>query len=505
MYESALALSVLVFGFVAVYFTRHPAFSVFHPLSYYCAFHGFIFVFRPILAYFMEYKAIYWLYDFIPSPADKLTVVLAANVGFLSFAFFCLRAGSAPMEFKRDAVIDEERRRLGGILPFVLLICLPVAVYSLLTSFSTTVEGGASTMVMDKATGAVVNTTGNGYLADAQLMLASCGALIAWIYRFRLVALLPLIGFVIIRAGSGGRGPFITALTSVCLLYLYEKRVRIPGPRVMIVVGLMLAAFTAVGQDRGRGIRETLGFAEASQVEAEKSTDKFLEGMDFANLEYFEYLVYVIPQRSHTYDYFLSNLQLFTEPVPRVLWSGKPIGAPIQLFKLWDYGNPIGMTSSLPGAGWTELGWIGVIIWCGLWGHAVGRIYTMFVRGPQHSLQTISYLIFLPVLIIAYRDGVLLTIAKQAMFFFLPVIVWYLLARYVALPTVPQMREFVRSRMAADAALAVSRANAGDSVAPVPGGSSRRTGGTSSPSPTTTTGAARRLAAVRLLREAGSA
>lgn len=501
MYESALALSVLVFGFVAAYYVRSPAFSVFHPLSYYCAFHGFIFVFRPVLAYFLEYKAIYWLYGFIPSPEDKLTVILAANLGFVSFAFFSLRAGSTPMVFKLDAFIDEERRRLGGILPFVLMICVPIATYSLYRSFNGIVSGAESTMILDKTTGAVVNTTGNGYLTDAQLMLASCGAFVAWIYRFKLLALLPLIGFVVIRAGTGGRGPFITALTSVCLLYLYEKRVRIPGARVMIVVGLILAAFTAVGADRGSGIRQFLGFQEESQVEAAVSQDKFLEGMDFANLEYFEYIVYVVPQRSHTYDYFLSNLQLFTEPVPRVLWPGKPVGPPIQLMKLWDYGNPIGMTSSLPGVGWQELGWVGVVIWCGLWGHAVGRIYTIYVRGPQYSLHTISYMIFLPVLIIAYRDGVVITIAKQSMFFFLPVIVWYLLARYISLPTVPQMREFVRSRMAAEEALlAVQGPNPENPSGPGSVPSEKRRRGPSRLTPA----AARREAALQALKEAGA-
>lgn len=450
MYELALCLSVLVFGFVVAYYMRSPAFSAFHPLLYYCAFHGLLFVVRPVFGYILDYQALYNLYGFTPSVQDKTTVILAATVGFLSFAFFSLRAGGVPMQFKQDAFIEEERRRLGAILPFVLMICLPLGLYSLSHSFSLTLSDSKGGMVLDRATGAMINTTGNGYLNDAQLMLASCGAFVAWIYRFRLLALLPLVVFVVFRAGSGGRGPFVTALTSVLLLYLYEKRLKYPGLRFAMAGTLMLAAFVSVGNDRGKSIREALGFEQQSEFVETGSDEKFLERMDFANMEFFEYIVYAVPQRTGTYDYFLSNLQLFTEPVPRVLWSGKPVGAPIQLFSLWNYGDPIGMTFSLPGAGWLEMGWLGVIIWCGLWGHFLGRVYTAYVNGPQHSLHTIGYMIFLPILIIAYRDGVLITIAKQALFFFLPVVIWHLLARYVAMPTVPEMRAFVAARLVVD-------------------------------------------------------
>jgi hypothetical protein len=244
-------------------------------------------------------------------------------------------------------------------------------------------------MIMDSATGTIVNTTGNGYLTEAQLMLASCGALVAWVYRFRLLAVLPLLGFVVLRAGTGGRGPFVTALVTVGLLYLYERRRRMPSLRV---VGLMVAvvlAFNSVGSDRGLAVRKALGNDTASAVfSRDRNNERFLEGMDFANMEFFEYLVYTIPQRTHTYGYFLDTLQIFTEPVPRVLWRGKPVGAPFNRIFLLDYGRAVGMTRSLPGQGWYSLGWLGVFIWCGLWGYGLGWIYRRYVESDQGSFRS---------------------------------------------------------------------------------------------------------------------
>ena len=59
MYLAALALSVVCFGLVTIYYLRGPSFSVFHPLTFYVSFHGFIFVFRPIVAWINDFNLIY--------------------------------------------------------------------------------------------------------------------------------------------------------------------------------------------------------------------------------------------------------------------------------------------------------------------------------------------------------------------------------------------------------------------------------------------------------------
>lgn len=442
MYETALAFSVLCLGGVGFYFLRSPYFSLFHPLTFYIAFHGFIFVIRPILALIYDYQYIYRGYDFTPSASDKLTVIVAANLGFLAFVFFCLRSGSVAMAFKQDVFAIAERNRLTRGFIWVAAICVPIGIYSLAILWQDAGQGIAhADMTFDMSTGVITNTTGNGYLAEAQLMLASCFAIVAWLFRFRIVAMMPLLFFVVFRAGTGGRGPFVTAMVTVGLLYLYEHRRKVITMRVGLLLVGAVVLFNLIGVDRGDALRRWIANDTTADVYEQADLKmRPLEGMDFGNLEYFEYLVYAIPQRTQTYGYFLDTLQLFTEPVPRVLWKDKPIGAPFNRIFLFDYGHPSGMTRSLPGQGWYSLGWLGVIIWCGIWGYALGAIYRRYVQGPQNVLHTASYMIFLPILLVAYRDGLLTTVARQGLFFLGPVVLWYLIARYLGVPTAQAMR-----------------------------------------------------------------
>lgn len=445
MYEAILALAVVCFLAVSVYYWRSPAFSVFHPLTFYLGFHGLLFVVRPILAWTRNYDGLYRVYQFTPSMSDKITVIAAATLGMLCFAFFSLRAGNSPMRFAEGGAMHEERRQLSQIFVWVLAICAPPATYSLYRSYAP--DGNLSSTILDRGTGVFINTTQSGYITDLQLLLVSLSVLIIWLGRFRWWSFLPLVAFIMLRAGTGGRGPFVAAAVSAGLLYLYEKRIRYPGLGVVLATIAVFAGFSAVGSDRGASIRQALGIEEQSfYATNSERADRFLESMDFGNMEFFEYIVYVVPQRSGTYDYFLDNLQIFTEPVPRILWPGKPIGAPIKRFELFDYGYPIGMTRSLPGEGWHALGWLGVLIWCGLWGHVLGRIYTRFVSGEQSTFKIAAYMIFLPTLVIGLRDGLLLTMVRQVGAYLAPVVLWYIAARLFGVPSIVQFQAAMRHR-----------------------------------------------------------
>ncbi|PLK27032.1 O-antigen polymerase [Novosphingobium sp. TH158] len=440
MYELALGFGFIMSLSILVFFVRHQAFSLFHPLTLYSAFHFLIFVIRPILAVLLEYNSVYRGYGFMPTLWDKTTVILAANLGFASFAFFCLRSGNVPVSFRADRLTLEERKRLTQLFVWVLAICGPIAVYSLARNFSGQLYEG---IVLDRGTGTMINTKSNGYLTDAQLMLAPMCAVIAWLGRFRLVSLLPMITFVIMRGSMGGRGPFVAALVMLLLFYLYEKRIRYPALRLALAGAAVAALFNWIGEDRGESLREVIGLQQAEEVFVDgEDHAKFMETMDLANMEFFEYIVWVVPQRSGTYDYFLNNLQIFTEPVPRVLWPGKPIGAPIMRVRLWEYGSPIGMTSSLPGMGWLSMGWLGVIIWCGLWGHVLGYVYRRYWESDQSTIKTAAYMIFIASLVLAYRDGSLLTMVKQTGVYMAPMLVWLMVARYFRVPRLADLRQW---------------------------------------------------------------
>lgn len=457
MYEFALACSVLTLVLVATAFVRSRAFSIFHPLTIYIAFHAFLFVIRPIVAYAADFDFVYRLFQFTPSPSDKITVLFASNLGFLAFAAACWRAGNRPMVFRHDRVTAAERVRLMPLFLWVAVLCVPLGAYSLGQVWTSAVTTGFANagMVRDAATGISINTESNGYIFEAQLMLATCAAVFAWLFRFRLFAILPLLTFIVFRAGTGGRGPFIAALGAVGLLYLYEQRRRMPTALMLVALPIVALLFSAVGSDRGASVRRALGASTAAEIsERYRSQERPLEGLDFANLEYFEYLVYVIPQRSQTYGYFNDLLQVFTEPIPRALWPEKPAGAPFARIHFFDYGYPVTMSFSLPGEGWYSLGWAGVVLWCSLCGWVLGWLYRRYVEGPQSSFQTIAYMVFLPTLILSFRDGQLVTVFRQGLFFMAPIALWWLLARALGMPGLEDVRRLLGRRAEAASAAA---------------------------------------------------
>ena len=438
MYLIALGFSMLCLFGVGFYFVRSSAFSLFHPMTFYLAFHGLLFVVRPLLMYLSGNDEMYRAYEFTPSLSDKITVIVASNLGFLVFSLFCLRFGNLPMRFTQNAAIDEERARLSRLFWWVLILLGPLVLYSIYRSFGE--DSLYSGMVMDRNTGVAINTNNVGYLLDLQTMAVSLTAILAWLLRFRLLSMMPMALFVVFRAGQGGRGPFVIALVAAGLFYLYDKRLKTPRLRVLLGAALVVSAFNMIGADRGAMLRQTIGLQQKdSVIQAQKDREFFLYGMDFANMEFFEYLVYAIPQRSGTYDYFMDNLQVFTEPIPRAWWSGKPVGEPLRRIDLYRYGFPIGMTRSLPGEGWYALGWLGVAIWCGLWGACLGRIYRSFVLKPQTPMRVAFYLVFLPSLIVTFRDGTVLTLARTTGAYFTPIVIWYLFARLVGVPKASEL------------------------------------------------------------------
>ena len=322
---------------------------------------------------------------------------------------------------------------------------MPFALYSVYISYTALSQGAYVTgMVVDRSTGISYNTSSNGYVTDAQLMLVPWVTLMAWMGRFRFLSLVPLMLFVVLKAGTGGRGAFVVAMAGAALLYCFEHRRRMLPPHFLGYGAALLALFALIGLDRGASVRQMLGQKVEVNVEEKlASTERwqFMESMDWANMEFFEYLVYVVPEKSGTYDYFLDNFQIFTDPIPRVLWEGKPKGEPFRSIFLFDFGDPVGMTRSIPGEGWFALGWLGVIIWSSLWGASMGLLYRRFVESRQTTMQTACYMAFVPGLIIAYRDGALATVVHNAGVYLAPIGIWYLLARGAGVPKADELRK----------------------------------------------------------------
>jgi len=412
---------------VAFLFLRRRA-SLYHPAVYYLAFHGFVFVIRPLVNKFYNFEFVYKLYGFFPNEQERALSLLASDIGLLSFTVPCLWIASSRFIPKPSSSepFDHQRRARPAFLA-AAAISLPLALYSQYVELTQKVAD-VSTTTFDSSTGVTVNTTGNGYLHDASNMLVSIVVIFAWQYRFKLWALVPFCLYAFARLAVGtSRWTFVMASASLALLYLYEHRRTLPSPKVIVGATAILVAFTIAGSQRSY-FRDQITGARSEVVNYSGPT-KPLEGMDYANQEYLEFLVWAIPNKTNTYDYFINNLQVVTEPIPRLLWKDKPVGAPIKMFSLWDYGKPVGMTYSLPGVGWMSLGLVGVVIWCGLFGILFGHIYQRFARSKQSGFQVCTYALLVPLSIQFFRDGTLLTLLKFPLFYLVPLALWKMFAK----------------------------------------------------------------------------
>ena len=428
MYDFLLLASCLLFVGTCLTYVRQPAASLFHPVTIYLGFHGFIFVIRPLFARFYDFDLVYRVYDFQPSMADKITVILGANLAMLVFTFVGLRAASLPrLTTARAPDFERLRERLAGPILLAATLLAPLAIASQISGWSRRMDPYA-TMTRDAGTGIMVNVNSNGWFADSALILAPLAVFAVWLLRYRALGWAVFALASVLMLGSGGRGSFIFAAAAISIVFLLERERRWFDLRIAALGVLALLTFNAVVLDRGEAVRGLFGGSDGHVSSSTYDLDP-LEHMDFANLEYFEFIVYAVPQRTGSWDYFAHNLQIFTEPVPRALWADKPIGSPVKFFELWDYGTPIGMTISLPGAGWMSLGYLGIAIYAGFFALLYGWVYTRLLVQSGTATAALTYALLAATSIVVFRDGLLLTLLRQLPFYFGPFLLVLLFAR----------------------------------------------------------------------------
>ncbi len=431
MYDFLLIASVVVLLLTTLAFLRHPAASLLHPASYYLVFHAFVFVLRPLVARWYDFDFVYRLYDFQPSMADKITVILGANLAMLVFVGVSLAVAREPVTSASAQEHAYMRRVLAWPIFVTAGLLTPLAVAAQLSNWQRRIND-FDTMLRDAATGTQVNMAGSGWFNDSALLLAPLAVLVVWLARYRWWGWAYFGMFALLQSGTGARGPLIYAAAAIGVLFLLERGRKWFDWRPLVLVLLAGIAFNQLVNDRGGFVREAVGQQGEYMSQPPTELDP-LEHMDFANLEFFEYLVYAIPQRSGSWDYFANNLQVFTEPVPRALWKDKPIGSPVQFFSLWDYGQPIGMTASLPGVGWMSLGYVGIIVQAGAFAAFFAMLYNWWLVRRRNAVARLAYALSIATTVIAFRDGSLLTLVRLAPFYLGPLLLVLGFARMAGL------------------------------------------------------------------------
>ena len=301
------------------------------------------------------------------------------------------------------------------------LLLLPLSGYSIFATRNG--YGGES------VNGVYINVNSVGYLNDAQFVIMPLLCIWLVVTRFHWLNVLPVVLYLGYRTWFGwARFTIVLFVAMVVAIYCWQNRRRwFPMWALAAVVPLFLL-FNLIGHNRDI-LKQYLAGEEVRTIEydpgmtAEEKLKAKYDNQDAANFDALAYIIAVVPERTGTYTYGTQYLQLFTEPIPRLLWKGKPVGAPVGFFDLNAYGDFIGLTVSLVGDSWMSGGWVGIVIILALVGGFLGWAHRWFWNHVHNNLAALFYLTALPMLTQWYRDGGI-SIAKFMLWNWLPLLLW---------------------------------------------------------------------------------
>jgi hypothetical protein len=422
MIEIALTAQVLLWLAAIWIFAASRQASIFHPVTAYLGFHGLAFVVRPILVSACGYDAVWNYMQFHPSDQIFVRTLAVSSVAMLSFVAGCLYAGRSRISFATQNAPEFTTLERRALLITTLLL-VPVMAYSIFA----TRNGIAGA----KVNGIYVMTNSTGYLNEAQNFIMALLCLWMVATRFHWLNLFPSILYLGYRTWFGwSRWTILLFLLMVTMIYCWDYRKKwVPLWAVGVAVPFLLL-FNLLGHNRDI-LKSYLLSHEVHTVDYEpgmttrEKLKKRFDTQDFANFDYLTYIVWVVPGRIGTYTYGVQYLQLLTEPIPRILWKGKPAGAPVQTnVDLGLYGNFYGLTMSLAGDAWMSGGWIGLVILLSVTGWLLGLAHRSFWRNIGKPARCLLYLVALAMVPLWYRDGSIISIAKFLLFSLTPILVW---------------------------------------------------------------------------------
>lgn len=468
MIEMALIAQTLVLVLVAVAFVSTGSASMFHPLTLYLIFHALVFVMRPILVHLADFDQVWLFIGYWPDARQFVFTLAVSSVALMGFALACAWAGKVRPDLARAPVFSFDKVDIAAFVVTAALLG-PLAIYSAVQRQAGASFDGSGDVQMerDPMTGQPIYTNTTGYIAEAHSMGLPLTLGVIWVCRFHPLSFIPFAGFVAYRAYLGwGRWAIIMGILGLVLLVLYRTRTKWFRLWHLAAALPVLALFNILGNNRA-ALRDILageaGFSSlfrATAGDGGRAVDA-LANQDLANFDFLAFILWAVPGQSGSYTWFTQYLQLFTEPIPRLLWPDKPVGAPVKWVSLHDYGNFANLTTSLPGDGWMSGGWIGMIVTMVAVGLILGKLHRWFwTVGFLNRYAVLFYCAFLPLSLQWFRDGNI-TIVKFGFFSLLPILLWIGLTRALRAwgildddplrPTAPVLRSGARTRLARDA------------------------------------------------------
>ncbi|HWY32743.1 MAG TPA: hypothetical protein VNX46_18405, partial [Candidatus Acidoferrum sp.] len=359
MIEIALFAQTAIWLITIALFIWSKQASVFHPALAYLLFHGLVFVVRPILVYYFNFDSSWNYMGFQPTDDVFVKTLAVTSLAMICIVGVSLRFGRTQLEFgtKEPPSFTSAQRRGLMLATLLLLPLMAYSIYSTRNGVNRVMVGGIS-----------IETNSTGYINEAQDFVMPLMVIWMVITRFHWLNLFPSVIYVGYRSWVGwSRWTVLLYFLIVIMCYCwYHRRRWMPFWFILVAIPV-LVLFNQIGKNRDmikallagedtRAVNYAAGMTTADKLRAQ------LDTQDFANFDFLTYVIWVVPAKTETYSFWAPYAQLFTEPVPRILWKGKPVGSPVRSINVFNYANFVGLTVSLAGDGWIGGGWIGVII-----------------------------------------------------------------------------------------------------------------------------------------------
>jgi hypothetical protein len=410
MIELALVANVIVFVVIFVVLTQRGYVNVYSGLFIYSAFHFIAFVQRPFFVYFFDLRSEFEFMKYLPPDDVFLQTLFVANLGYLSFiAGYLAVLRFAPRQPTFDMPAMSRPERNSFFAAFVLLS--PLIAYSFFLAFTMRQQYGAQVldelgqinMMVDPSTGHHLFNDTTAYVVLARHMALPFATVAVFASRgsWWSYALILLCAFTSLQIGE--RWPLVVSVLVVITTTLYLHKQRTLKYRHYVAAAAVLFLFIALGQNRSVLVRFLL--TGEIDVKFDLANSSFGNHPDFANFEFLSFVIGKVPDVSKTYSYFTQYLGLFTQPIPRILWPDKPVGSPIMLVNLNDYGRWASRTASLVGDGWISMGYAGVVATLAAAGSIYGALYKRFCSAPLSVYYCCAYFWVHALLLQWARDG----------------------------------------------------------------------------------------------------
>lgn len=414
---------ILVVIFVAL---MDKNISIFSPVAWYFAFHLLVFVIKPIVFYLGDFSYIYTYIGYFPADEDKTKALFITDIALVSFLIgFYIRGLPSNINATVWDFSFFHSKRSVDAFKYMALFVIPLIIISLIKTGGGFSYDGSTGHEMELVNGISINVNTTGYLTELKNMMTPFFFLLFVVFGRAKWVVYILAAYVVYRLYLGWeRIHIVVLLLSVLLFNLMKINGKWFKFRIVVIALVLLPMFSFLGENRDY-IKSFFDSSVVIEVDDDRSFLEKLDNLDFANFEYLTYIVSVVPELSNTYSYWTQYLQIFTEPIPRIVWKDKPIGMPISLVNLNDWGNFLGLTKSIVGDSWISFGYLGVFINLFLIGFLLRKLFdSNFVFGS--NISKVGWLTIIPFSIQLFRDGGIISISKFLLFAMLPLLVWLL-------------------------------------------------------------------------------